>query len=467
MQPKSDSFLVNRAVLTVARGVLEDVWTTPRGALGLMWSADSFWEWYGERWVKRSERQVRSRVWCALENKKVLKRDTGNLVPLRPDGRMVDDVVDAMMAIVDCPLQEMPEWLGDREGRPDPGKVIPLRDVLVSVGGGEVTVLPRDEGWFGPVCNAAWDPEARCPRWERCLGEWGEGDPVWAELLERWMGYCLMASREHARWLLMYGVTRGGKGTIDKVLKFLLGRSGFWGGSLTDLASQFGLEGIEDARVVSVTEAQSLEVREGSRASRVIKNLVGNDEIAIDRKFRGIIHKRVHAAPMVSANHIPRLPNEAGGLSSKMLVLPFRVSFLNKEDLSLEGTLRAEAPGIVKRLVSAAARLEAAPEGERWPVPEEGARAAHLWKLENSPLEMFLAARFVPSPDGFVIGELIWNEYLQWVRETGMERVEKRNLLMLHLEQRTSWNLRRHRTGHDSSRGLRGLSLRKNPDNVL
>lgn len=57
----------------------------------------------------------------------------------------------------------------------------------------------------------------------------------------------------------------------------------------------------------------------------------------------------IPAAPIIQANDIPKLPDKAGSISSKMLVLPFNWSALdagNKPDPGLLDKLMAELPQI-------------------------------------------------------------------------------------------------------------------------
>ena len=87
------------------------------------------------------------------------------------------------------------------------------------------------------------NPDPKPPElWLRCLDQWGCGSPEWATLLQRWMGYCLMNHRRYAKWLLMYGKARAGKGTIVAIVQKLVGNECFKSCGIEQLAtSQFDL----------------------------------------------------------------------------------------------------------------------------------------------------------------------------------------------------------------------------------
>ena len=86
----------------------------------------------------------------------------------------------------------------------------PLDDVVVDAL--TLKTYPRTEQWVDAMrVPAAYTHNEECPIWTKCLDDWSGGDPAWQELLQRWMGYCLIPTRRFARWLLLYGKIRGGK----------------------------------------------------------------------------------------------------------------------------------------------------------------------------------------------------------------------------------------------------------------
>jgi len=279
------------------------------------------------------------------------------------------------------------------------------------------------------------------------------------------MGYCLMPHRKHAKWLLMYGKVRAGKGTIGKILEKMIGPECFMGTSLDDLAGDFGLDGLEHSRVLCVSEVSELDNRMGEKATRVLKNIVGQDPISVNIKFkRQMRNIVVDAAPMVQANEIPQLPNKGRGLSSKMLVLPFEVTFEGKENHNLIDQLVEELPGIAAWSIAGAHKVETAPKpSDRFLMPKKAEDAVKLYHLQNNPFDHFLEERFLRNASGFVATEMIWSQWVDWLERNGVKGVHvPRNQIALQIEGQSSWNVYRHRPSADSKRGLKGMSLRRN-----
>ena len=446
--------------MKVADSLLREVFRTPSGKQGLWAFRGDFYQWYGDSWERREQEWVEDLCWKELEDAHY--QDVGadgipRIRRLAPNKQKIDNIIRGLAARVRIPHSTIPLWLKDPSR--DAGSVIAFQDVLVDAKTGEIT--ERTEDWFDPVILPVnYNSGAECPRWMKCLKEWGNDDPEWSMLLMRWMGYCLMNHRRHARWLLMYGKVRSGKGTIGKVLQSLLGRDAFMNSSLDDLSNDFGLDGLEHSRVLCVSEVSELEGREGEKATRVLKNIIGQDPVTVNVKYkRQMRNMIINAAPIVQANEIPTLPNKGRGLSSKMLVLPFDVSFEGKEDPYLIDKLLGELEGIAAWAVQGAIDLEA--EDDRFPLPSRAGDAVQMYHLQNNPFDYFLEERFIRKETGFVATDLLWLQWKDWLKTNSIRNLHvARNQLSIKIETQSSWVLRRHRP-HGGKRGLKGLSLRK------
>jgi len=302
----------------------------------------------------------------------------------------------------------------------------------------------------------------------KCLEEWSGGDERWKELLQRWMGYSMMSHRRYAKWMLFHGKIRAGKGTISTVMRWLVGGTGFVGTSLDEIAGSFGLDGLEFARVLCISEVSELNSREGEVAVRVLKNVLGRDAISINAKYkRQMRNVVVNAAPWVQANEIPQLPNKGRGLSGKMLVLPFERSFEGKEQHNLMDVLKDELPGIAAWALRGAIKLEAAEDGEKFPPTDSGNRVVQDYHLANNPFDYFLEARFVRNREGVVANDLVRREWKDWCRSNNVKMHVADNQLLRRIQAESSWDLSRIRKGSEGTRVLSGLSLKKDHDDDL
>jgi putative DNA primase/helicase len=439
--------------------MLNVAFRTPSGRVGLLFHQGTAYSWYGEQWHARSYEWLRQQCWVHLVGSWVAGADT--VKPLKVTPQMVYGVTEALSALCQVPMQRIPCWLGEGDLNPE---------YSIATTGGVHDIIgdrfvDRNERYFEPmVLPCELGSPVECRRWMRCLEEWSDGDGAWKELLRRWMGYCLIPSTRLAKWMLFHGKARSGKGTITKVMRMLLGDA-YVGTSLYALANTHGLEGIQTARSIVVNEVARLDRAEGQRCVQVLKCVLGQDLIDINPKGRPLIRNvRLEAKVTLVANMIPRLPNEGQALSSKMLVLPFDVSFAGREDEALIDELGGELRGIAGWASQGVEALLQAEHAERWPVPRHAAEHVQQYLDENNPYDSFLRARFLPEERGFVATDLLWSQWQDWRGVNNVQGVNvSRNRLASSIEQESSWNVRRYRP-HGGSRGLRGLVLRRSAD---
>jgi len=449
--------------MAIARAILRARWTTPQGRMGIWEWRGEPWEWYAGKWVRRDERWLEEALWLAMEDAHIqTPTPTGiNTRRLGPTSQTVMNVQQALRALIRLKQSYAPAWLGNVVDTPELERCVAFEDVVVDVLTGKTVV--RDELFFEPVVvGCAWDPTAACPTWMSCLEQWSGGDEKWKSLLQRAMGAMLMPGRRWQRWLLMQGRVRGGKGTIMRVVKNLMG-DGFRGLSMAQLASQFGLWGAEAARVLSVSEFGALNSRESELAVASLKNIVGGDPVSIDRKYMEPIRDVVIPGFLVvQSNEIPKLPNKGQGLASKMLVLPFTNSFLGREDLQLASKLAAETAGIAAwALQGAKELLEETDSGQLWPVPAAAEEVVGRFQSLNNPVQDFLESHFVESEGGFVSTTNLWGIWKQWKARVGYREEVSQAQLVHRMVEESTWKLVRGRLGDERIRGVRGLVVKE------
>lgn len=456
--------LTSQEPMQVARYLLRTRFSTPNNREGLWFWRGNFYEWYGEKWQKRDIEWVESALWVALENVTYTQNTQNGQQQVRyaPSIPKIQGVLRALQALQTLPHEKAPAWITAPKTK-STRSLISFADVVVDAGTG--VKFDRDETFFDPhVIPCQYDRQAECPRWHQCLNEWGGGDTAWGGLLQRMFGYCLLSHRDYAKWFLMYGKIRGGKGTIMSILKALLGE-GYMGTCLEDIAGQFGLWGIEQARVMAINEVSEISNREGEAACRVLKSIVGRDPISINRKYEQPLRNVVvDAVPIMQSNEIPRLPNKGLGLSGKMVLLPFTVSFVGRENYRLVEELMAELPGIALWAFEGARMVEAESDPKaKFPMPEKSQALIDEYHTVNNPIDEFLGACFEAKEGGFVSSEAIYSRWQDWSKGLRVPPLSQ-NQLVYRLVEGSTWNLSRARIGSRRTRGLRGLAVRPDPD---
>lgn len=461
--------------MEVARAIMRAVYGVglPKEQQGVYAWEDGFLVWYGgERWVHLTKEQVWNAAALWMESVWYEDADSNGTLVVRkmvvePEG--VDKAIRMLRAVAQTGKRRVPWTASERFEGVDPGLFVSFKDCVVGVHGGVVKRWEKGADFVDTACvPCEYEPGAECPVWMRSIEEWSQGDEGWKSLLQRWMGYCLMGTRRYQRWMLFQGKKRGGKGTICKVIKELVGGvPAFLGVTLQDLGGEHGTDGLQHARVLSVGEANFMGMKMGNKVASLWKNVVGQDPIRVNAKYVRQFDMETLAAPMMSANMIPEIPNQGEGISSKMLVLAFRVSYLHRENLNLFEELKGELKGIAAWALEGARLLEAETEpGKKWPEPESAEEVREEFKLHNSVLDAFLQARFKINQDGWVASSMITTEWVEYVERNKVPKVHQvpLNELTGRLVRDGAWQLTRYRKPGGGTRGVRGMSLRIDPD---
>jgi putative DNA primase/helicase len=181
--------------------------------------------------------------------------------------------------------------------------------------------------------------------WLKFLGQLWPGDAESVTCLQRWFGYLLTHETWLQKALLIHGPKRGGKGTIGRVLRHLLGEGNVVGPTLTALGTQFGLQPLLNKSLALISDAR-LPTRGNSAVVERFLCITGEDAVTFDRKYLPPFTGRLPVRFMVLTNELPRFEDTSGALASRFVVLRLTRSWLKEEDTQLEGRLLAELPGI-------------------------------------------------------------------------------------------------------------------------
>lgn len=162
----------------------------------------------------------------------------------------------------------------------------------------------------------------------------------------------------------------------------------------------------------------------------------------------------------MAANQLPNLPDRGSGLSSKMLVLPFSVSFLGREDFELEDKLKDELPGILnwclKHLQGLRRDANAKDYGSLWPETTEGAVIKSQYRLMSNMFDLFLDTYYTKAGDGgHVLKSEIRTRFMAWARQNNLPPIPK-NHVIARLLRETSWDVFEAQR-HDNKRVIRRL----------
>jgi putative DNA primase/helicase len=425
-----------------------------------------WWMWRGPHWVEVHEQRVRQRLYSFTERALYVGAE-GETKPWSPNKKKISDLLDALHAVVLAPddIDEQPCWLDGRDHGEGP---------FVSVANGLLDIStevlhPHTPLYFNQTSVPFdYDPAAPPPRqWLAFLNElWpAQDDPDAANIkaLGEWFGYVVSGRTDLHKILLMVGPTRGGKGTIARILQALIGRRNSCGPTLNSLGGEYGL-----APLIGKSLAVISDVRfSGKNGAAVVERLLsisGEDTLTINIKYReqwsGKLPCRLH----VMSNELPRLADASAAIIGRFILLQTSRSWLGRENYRLEATLRAELTGILNWALASLKRLSLVRDNQFTPVPESEA-AVQMMRDLASPVAAFVRERCVTKDRNATVGvETFYSAFKDWCDDAGYPRPSK-HILGRDLRAVCSW-VRRMRPREDEARSYvyAGIRLRRVSD---
>jgi putative DNA primase/helicase len=334
------------------------------GALRLHYWRQEFYEWTGASYRAASAHEVRARVAAAvkaefdrLNARAVAKWEESGCeddVPLAMSVscRLVADVIQALAGYCLLPgAVAPPSWVGV-DGPVPAAEVLSCRNGLLHLpsfvaGSPNHLLVPTPHYFTLNSLDYDFDPHAPLPVcWLDFLDRLWPDDAEAISTLQEWFGYLLTADTRQQKILLIVGPRRGGKGTIGRVLRRLVGEANVAGPTLGSLGTNFGLWPLLDKSVAIVSDARLSGRTDTAVITERLLSISGEDALTVDRKNLQPVTTKLPTRFVILTNELPRLSDASGALAGRFNILPMRRSWYGQEDHGLTDKLLAELPGI-------------------------------------------------------------------------------------------------------------------------
>jgi len=211
-------------------------------------------------------------------------------------------------------------------------------------------LLPHDrKHLLTKLAPVAYDPAARCPRFEAFLRRIFAGDKELIGFMQRALGYSLIGEiREHV-FFILHGTGANGKSTLVETIRRTLGDYAMNTPPRTFMAKRGDsipndLAALAGARFVSMAET-----REGQALDEsLVKSVTGGDTISARFLHREYFEFQPQLTPWMLTNHRPRIQGTDEGIWRRLRLVPFKVAIPDQEqDRELLKKLQAEGAGIL------------------------------------------------------------------------------------------------------------------------
>jgi P4 family phage/plasmid primase-like protien len=350
---------------------------------------------------------VRARQRAAVGNKEQLKWALGgearsrqtNLLALAQNIKPLADAGDSW---------DLDPWLlGATNG------VIDLRTGMLRAG--------RPDDRITRQVRASFDPMATCPLWDATVAAIFEHDQELMAYFDRYVGYSLSGDCREESLALCWGDGANGKGTLLNTLGWLLGDyADDLPFSAFELHSRAGIPN-DIAKIAGKRFVTASETGETQRLNEPrVKALTGRDPITARFLHREFFTFQPVAKFWLSTNHRPQVRDDSLGFWRRIHLIPFKASFIGREDKTLKDRLRGELRGILARAV----RGSLAWQRDGLNPPNAVRAATEHYRIESMPLARFLDECCVVQPDKHATFGELFQVYVRWAGPERMGRHE-------------------------------------------
>ena len=379
-------------------------------SIPLRYHRGGFFEWSGCAWLQVDEAGLRARLYAFLDQCQS-KNAEGELRPVKPNAKMVADVLDALRAAAQLDAAiEPPAWL---EGayRPPAHTLVACANGLMHLPTAQL--MPHTPAFFNHnALNFDYEPHAPEPRqWLDFLHQlWGD-DRQAVDTLQEIFGYCLTADTSQQKAFAVIGPKRSGKGTIGRVFTNLIGAHNCVAPTLAGLGTNFGLAPLIGKRAAIISDARLSGRADQHAIAERILSITGEDALTIDRKYAAAWTGRLQTRFLIFSNELFRLADASGALASRFILLMLTKSFYGCEDQNLTAKLLTELPGILNWAVAGWVRLERRGHFQQ---PESAKEAVEQLEDLASPVGAFvreccdIGAAYSVASDSLFVAWKIW-----------------------------------------------------------
>jgi putative DNA primase/helicase len=334
-----------------------------QGFLATYFWCEDFWQWNGCHYERVPTTRINDQVYAFLDRART--GGEGETVRFRPKPQDAEAVIKCLKAGLGLEGPP-PRWLDAGSGAKAENLLV-FRNWLVDATTGETYPL-TPKLWVQDGVDFEYDPQARCPRWERFKSEIFPNDEVSQDCIEEQLGYGMTNESRFEKGALWIGVKRSGKSTVAYIQRKLAGDQAYAALSFNYWTqNENSHEHIVGKKVGIFADVRFKPAKMygtsydpggvDHKSAELLLNIIGRDSVSVGQKYKSKWVGQSTMKVIITSNEVPNLQDASGVLPSRFIKLDFGQSFWGKEDIRLRDELTTELPGIANRCLAAYRRL--------------------------------------------------------------------------------------------------------------
>lgn len=273
----------------------------------------------------------------------------------------------------------------------------------------------RREDMITKIVPVAYDPAAKCPKWDAFIEEFLPVEPV-RRMVQTFSGLGLTGLTVQ-KILFHYGLGANGKSVFMETLMRVLGplAVGLPAESITGTGERGAGQASPDlARLHGVRTLRILELpADKPLQEEMLKKLTGGESIPVRSLFKGYYEFTPVFSGHMSGNGYPRIDGTDNGIWRRMVVIHWPVTLAEERQRNIEEVLAdfaPEYPGILNWLIDGACRYLT----EGLTLPDEVKAATKEYRDEMDPMGLFAHDCVEAAPGMSVTAREMYLAYVAW-----------------------------------------------------
>ena len=260
-----------------------------------------------------------------------------------------------------------------------------------------------------------FNPEARCPLWEKSLDEIFENDKNKIRVLQEFIGYCLTRETHFEKALMFIGDGRNGKSTVLSVIESLVGEEN---------CAALPLKYLDDPQHACLLLGKYININSEFGGKYVdfedaFKTIVSGEAISVNPKYATMFRYRPFCKMIFAVNNFPHIEDKTGALYSRLMIISFdRIFKQEEQNKQLKYQLKAELSGVLNWAITGLQRLT---ERQDFAIDEYMKKVLLDLKSFNNPLFGFIDDCIDVTPGVESIKSDVYREYKEWCALNGFK----------------------------------------------
>jgi len=268
-----------------------------------------------------------------------------------------------------------------------------------------------------------YDPDAKCPRWERFLKEIFLNDSEKIQFVQEAIGYCLHFDLPVPALFFLVGTGSNGKSVLLNTMVNLFGEENICNISLNILKDQFYRIQLNSKMLNLTSETPNSKKIE----TDLIKDVVDGDWVTGRNIFEKPVKFKPYAKHFFAMNKLPDLNDYSHGMWRRIKVIEFPKTFTENEmDVYLTEKLKKELPGIFNWALEGLNRLKA--NKFRFTKCSSILKSVEKYKTKNSSILSFISDNLkkVDNEKALLKYGEVFQQYKEYCKEEGYQTPEKK-----------------------------------------